>query len=309
MARIWSGMLRRLGGSVGLCKKHWFLCFLICALEIRGPLGGPPRLSVSFTGASGGIPDAPGTEYKQNQKNKNIKTNTFCRERGLRGHPGGPRGCNWGRQAPTGGVCEAEAGVFGLVAATLHRLGRSVGLCKKHWFLCFLICALEIRGPLGGPPRLSVSFTGASGGIPDAPGTEYKQNRKNKNINTNTFCRELGLRGHPGGPRGCNWGRQAPTGGVCEAEAGVFGFVAATLHRLGRSVGLCKKDWFLCFWICALEIRGPSGGPPRLSVSFTGASRRPPGPNTNRIKKQKHKNQYFLQSTGPPGASRGPPGV
>ena len=53
----------------GSAKSIGFYVF-ICALKIRGPLGGHPRLSVSFTGASGGIPDAPGTEYKQNQETK-----------------------------------------------------------------------------------------------------------------------------------------------------------------------------------------------------------------------------------------------
>ncbi len=50
-------------------------------------------------------------------------------------------------------------------------LGRSVGPCKKYGFLDLLTRAEGVRGAPGGPPELSVGLPGASGGLPEAPGT------------------------------------------------------------------------------------------------------------------------------------------
>ncbi len=51
----------------------------------------------------------------------------------------------------------------------MHPLGRSVGPCKKYGCL-----AGGVRGDPGSPPELSVGLPGASGGLPEAPGTLNK---------------------------------------------------------------------------------------------------------------------------------------
>ena len=62
-----------LGRSVAPCNKYGLLDFLTRARDVWRPTGGSPDLSVGLPGASGDLPEAPGTQDKPKQKHRNLK--------------------------------------------------------------------------------------------------------------------------------------------------------------------------------------------------------------------------------------------